>query len=465
MARPPTLFDEPGAEREPGADFELGPAGDRSIPGTPLAERLRPRTLEEVFGQEALLGEQGFLRRAIAGDRVPSLIFWGPPGSGKTTLARLLASSTSLRFVPFSAVTSGIKEVKEVMADAERLRRATGRRTLLFVDEIHRFNRAQQDAFLPYVEKGDIVLVGATTENPSFELNAALLSRCRVVPIAPLGTAALAELARRALADAERGLGGLGLEAEDEALATLAQLASGDARKLLNLVEAAATEGASTGASRLDSELVQRVAQRKVLLYDASGEEHFNLISALHKSVRESHADAALYWLARMLTAGEDPDYLARRLVRMAVEDVGLADPQALSVTLTAWQAFERMGSPEGDLALAQATVYLALAPKSVAVYRAFGEARRTVLEKPAEPVPPALRNAPTRLMKDLGYGRGYVYAPDTEEGVGGLECLPEAVAGSRFYQPKGEGFEAELAGRLKRFEEIRERAKKGRLG
>ncbi|HEX7184652.1 MAG TPA: replication-associated recombination protein A [Thermoanaerobaculia bacterium] len=421
---------------------------------------MRPRSLDELVGQAALVGENGFLRRAIAADRVPSLIFWGPPGSGKTTLARIIAAETSSQFVPFSAVTSGIKEVKEVMAEAVRLRRALGQRTLLFVDEIHRFNRAQQDAFLPYVERGDVVLVGATTENPSFELNAALLSRCRVVVLEPLGPAELVELMRRALAEPERGLGGSGVGADEDALESLAQLASGDARKALNLLELAVADAQSSGVPSVDAEAVRRVAQRKVLLYDKSGEEHFNLISALHKSLRESDPDAAIYWLARMLAAGEDPLYLARRMIRFASEDVGLADPQALPQAIAAWESYRRLGSPEGELALAQAALYLALAPKSVAVYEAYKAARRTVEERPADPVPMVIRNAPTRLMKDVGYGNGYVYAPHTEEGVGGIDCLPESLQGTRFYEPKGEGFEAEVKERLERYRGLRAKIK-----
>jgi putative ATPase len=443
---PRSLFDD----QEPPSSATRAEASPNAP--SPLAERMRPRTLGEVVGQAKVVGEDGFLRRAIVADRVPSLIFWGPPGSGKTTLARIIAADTSSHFVPFSAVTSGIKEVKEVMAEAVRLRKAQGRRTLLFVDEIHRFNRAQQDAFLPYLETGDVVRGGATTENPSFELNAALLSRCRVIVLEPLQPADLIDLMRRALRD------DLKMEADDEALEMLAQLASGDARRSLNLLELAAADAEGV---RIDPEAVRRVGQRKVLLYDKSGEEHFNLISALHKSLRESDPDAAVYWLARMLASGEDPHYLARRMVRFASEDVGLADPQALPQAMAAWEAYRRLGSPEGELALAQAAVYLALAPKSVALYDGYKSARRTVEKRPVDPVPMAIRNAPTRLMKDVGYGSGYVYAPHTEEGVGGLDCLPESLQGTRFYEPKGEGFEGELRARLESVRALREAVKK----
>jgi putative ATPase len=421
---------------------------------------MRPTGLDEMVGQEALVGPTGFLRRAIAEDRIPSLILWGPAGTGKTTLARIVASSTSSRFVPFSAVTSGIKEVKQVMQDAARYRRAEGRRTLLFVDEIHRFNRAQQDAFLPYVEAGDIVLVGATTENPSFELNSALLSRCKVVVLAPLADEDLVRILERALGDAERGLGRSKVVFDSAALATLARLAAGDARRALNLLELVLQDAEAQGVARVGAQGVEHVVQHRVALYDKSGEEHFNLISALHKSVRESDPDAALYWLARMLAGGEQPDYLARRLVRIAAEDIGLADPQAVSRAIAGWQAWERLGTPEGELALAQLVVDLALSPKSNAVYKAWGAARAAAADTAAAPVPMAIRNAPTKLLEELGYGAGYVYAPDTAEGVGGLECLPEALAGSRFYRPRGEGFEAELASRLERFRELRERAR-----
>jgi putative ATPase len=465
------LFDDqPGGATggaAPGAGAPGGPGGPSAGGGSPLAERMRPRNLDEMVGHPEVLGPDAFLRRAIAADRVPSLIFWGPPGSGKTTLARLVAAATSSLFVPFSAVTSGIKEVKEVMSEAARLRRAQGRRTLLFVDEIHRFNRSQQDAFLPYVERGDIVLVGATTENPSFEINAALLSRCRVVVLGPLSLDDLTLLMRRALADSERGLGGIEIAVDDEALAAVAQLASGDARRALNVLEAAVADAAEPAAPpadeppgtapRLDAAQVRRVAQRKVLLYDKAGEEHFNLISALHKSLRESDADAALYWLARMLAAGEEPLYLARRMIRFASEDIGLADPQALLQALAARDAYHLLGSPEGELALAQAAVYLALAPKSNAVYAGFNSALRTIEERPADPVPMSIRNAPTPLMKGLGYGAGYIYAHATEEGVGGLDCLPEAIAGTRFYDPRGRGFEEALKARLERYRALRE--------
>ena len=474
MARPRTLFDDLEA---PAPEPETGAAGSRiagpRIAGTPLAERLRPASLDEVVGQQDVVGRRGFLRRAIAEDRLPSMVFWGPPGSGKTTLARIAAKETASRFVPFSAVTSGIKEVKQVMADAARFRRAdavrgAGRGTLVFVDEIHRFNRAQQDAFLPYVERGDIMLVGATTENPSFEVNAALLSRCRVVVLQALSTEDLKLLMRRALADRDRGLGaavspdgGPGLELAGDALEMIAQLASGDARKALNLLELAVVDAASTGEARIGEREVERLAQRKVLLYDKAGEEHFNLISAFHKSLRESDPDAAIYWLVRMLEAGEEPLYVARRLVRFASEDVGLADPRALRQTLDAWDAYDRLGSPEGELAIAQATLYLAAAPKSNAVYRAYGAARRTVAERSADPVPMAIRNAPTRLMKDVGYGEGYVYAHDTEEGVGGLDCLPDSLRGTTFYRPTDRGIEARIKTRLEEFRRLRQRARR----
>ena len=455
-----TLFDdqEP-TPTSPGAS----PAAVSPAAGTPLAERLRPQSLDEMVGQAKVVGPDGFLCRAIADDRVPSLVLWGPPGTGKTTLAQILADETSCRYVPFSAVTSGIKDVKEVMRDAARFRQATGRRTLLFIDEIHRFNRAQQDAFLPYVERGDIVLVGATTENPSFEVNAALLSRCRVVVLEALAEAELVELLGRALGDAERGLG-VGpdeLVVAGDLLPAIARLASGDARRALNFLELLVEDARSTGRGKIEAEDLRRIEQKKILLYDKSGEEHFNLISALHKSLRESDADAGLYWLARMLESGEDPRYILRRLVRFASEDVGLAEPRAVARALDAWQSYERLGSPEGDLAIAQIVVYLALAPKSNAVYTAFKAARRTVAERPAEPPPMAIRNAPTKLMKEVGYGEGYVYAHDTDEGVGGIDCLPESLQGTRFYTPTQRGFEARLGEVLRELEERRQKARR----
>jgi putative ATPase len=411
---------------------------------------MRPQSIDEVVGQDHLLGPGRVLRAAMERGELHSMILWGPPGSGKTTLASLMAHVAGLRFVAFSAVLSGVKEIREVIAQAESERRRHGTGTVLFVDEIHRFNRAQQDAFLPHVEKGTIVLVGATTENPSFEVNSALLSRCRVYVLRPLGDEALVAILRRALANPERGLGHRTVEVSDEAVVLIAQLANGDARAALNILEVAVTLAPDDhGARRLTDGVIRDAAQRKTLLYDKSGEEHYNLISALHKSLRDSDPDASLYWLTRMLDSGEDPLYVARRLVRFASEDIGNADPRALTLTLAAKEAYDFLGSPEGELALAQATLYLALAPKSNAVYVAFGAARRDVAERPAEPVPLHIRNAPTRLMQDLGYGAGYQYAHDAPDARVDQDHLPESLRGREYYRPTDRGAEAALAKRL----------------
>jgi len=417
----------------------------------PLADRMRPASLDEIVGQEHLLGAGKVLRRALEAGELHSMILWGPPGSGKTTLALLMAQVAGAHFVAFSAVLSGVKEIRAVVADAETARARRGARTVLFVDEIHRFNRAQQDAFLPHVEKGTIILVGATTENPSFEVNSALLSRCRVYVLHALGEAELLAILRRALADAERGLAGLGPAVTDDALRFITALANGDARAALNILELAVVlSPADAGGRRVVTEqAIHEAAQKRALLYDKSGEEHYNLISALHKSLRDSDPDAALYWLARMLESGEDPLYLARRLVRFASEDVGNADPAALTQALAAKEAYDFLGSPEGELALAQATLYLAVAPKSNAVYVAFGEAQQDVRERPAEPVPLHIRNAPTRLMQDLGYGRGYQYAHDAPDARVPQEHLPEPLRGRQYYRPTDRGLEADIARRL----------------
>jgi len=426
-------------------------------PGTPLAERMRPRSLDEVVGQDALVGADGVLRRLADRREVPSLVLWGPPGCGKTTLARLLAAATGAEFVSFSAVLSGVKEARAVMEGARRLRAATGRRTVLFVDEVHRFNKAQQDAFLPYLETGDIVMFGATTENPSFELNAALLSRAKVYVLAPLGEPELVTLLGRALADGERGLGAAGLTLEGGTVELIAALADGDARVAYTVLEVAG-EAAGHGG-RLTQALVREVVQRRRAVYDKEGEEHYNLISALHKSLRNSDADASLYWLARMLEGGADPRFLARRLLRVASEDVGLADPRALEQAVAVAHAVEHVGMPECELALAQAVVYLALAPKSNALYTGYGAAKRLVADRPPYPVPLAIRNAPTRLMKELGYGDGYVYAHDTAEKVADLGCLPPELAGETIYRPTEEGWEKRIRERLAELRERRRRA------
>jgi len=430
--------------------FESNPLASQDVDKTrPLAERMRPRTLDDYIGQEHILGIGKPLRMQIERDQVGSMILWGPPGVGKTSLARLIAGKTRCDFVPFSAVTSGIKEVKTIMVDAERARKL-GRRTILFVDEIHRFNKSQQDAFLPYVERGDVILIGATTENPSFEVISALLSRSRVYSLRALTTEEVVMLLRTALEDRERGLGEKNVQLTDAQLEQIAIHSNGDARAAytaLELAAAAATDGAVT------QQVLEDVLQRKMLLYDKAGEEHFNLISALHKSVRSSDPDAALYWLARMLEAGEDRMYLARRLVRMAIEDIGLADPRAMEQAIAAMQTVHFLGIPEGDQALAQLAIYLSVAPKSDAAYSALNAAREKARSAVAEAVPMQLRNAPTRLMKDFGYGEGYKHAHQFEAGLSAMVCLPESLASTRFYEPTSRGIEARIRERM---EEIR---------
>ena len=431
---------------------------------TPLAQRMRPRSLDEVVGQEHLLALGKPLRLQIERDDPGSIIFWGPPGVGKTTLAQIIARVTKADFIEFSAVLAGIKEIKQVMADAAKAREF-GTRTIVFVDEIHRFNKAQQDAFLPHVEKGNIRLIGATTENPSFEIISALLSRARVYVLKPLTEEQIVVLLRRALLDRERGLGDMEVSADDDALAKIAAYSSGDARAAYNVLEISAKlaqDRAATGESAtITSEVVADALQKRILLYDKSGEEHYNLISALHKSVRNSDVDASLYWLGRMLASGEDPLYIARRVVRMAVEDVGLASPQALGITLSARDAYDFLGTPEGELALAQAVAYLALAPKSNAIYTAYGEVQEDVEKTAADPVPLHLRNAPTGLMKAFGYGKGYQYAHDLESKVADMQCLPDNLRDRRYFHPTDQGFERELRKRMDELARGREHAKK----
>ncbi len=414
----------------------------------PLAARLRPRDLGEYCGQKHLLGEGKVLRRLIESDSIGSMIFWGPPGVGKTTLARIIAGHTKADFIDFSAVTSGIKEIKQVMEQAERARRF-GKKTILFVDEIHRFNKAQQDAFLPFVERGSIILIGATTENPSFEVNGALLSRCKVFVLHALSTEEIEQLLRHALRDA-RGFGNQEVEIAPELLTAIANFSGGDARIALSTLEMAVLNGRIEGTKTVVSaEDVEQCTSKKSLLYDKKGEEHYNLISALHKSMRNSDPDAAVYWLARMLEAGEDPLYVARRVTRFAAEDVGLADPRALELAVAAFQACHMIGMPECTVHLAEAVVYLSLAPKSNAVYTAYGRARRDALTQLAEPVPLALRNAPTKLMKELDYGKDYQYAHDAADKLTNMQCLPDSLAGREYYTPTEEGAESRLAARL----------------
>ena len=429
MTYQPTIFEQPASE--------------------PLAARLRPRDLDEFFGQEHLLGKGKVLRRIIENDQVGSMIFWGPPGVGKTTLARIIARRTKAKFIDFSAVTSGIKEIKQVMNEAENARRF-GEKTILFVDEIHRFNKAQQDAFLPYVEKGSIILIGATTENPSFEVNGALLSRCKVFVLQALKQEDLVTLLKHALSD-ERGFGGQKITIGESALELIAAFANGDARSALSTLEMAVLNGDvdDKGAVTVTDETIEQCTSRKSLLYDKTGEEHYNLISALHKSMRNSDPDAAVYWLARMLEAGEDPIYIARRVTRFASEDVGLADPQALRLSVAAFEACRLIGMPECSVHLTEAVVYMSLAPKSNALYMAYEAAKKDALTMLAEPVPLVIRNAPTRLMKELDYGKGYIYAHDTEEKLSSMQCLPDSLAGKTYYRPTEEGREAAFKERL----------------
>jgi putative ATPase len=444
------LFDQPSTPQSEA----------RRIRNAPLAARMRPRNLAEYAGQEHLLAPGKPLRVQIERDDPASMIFWGPPGVGKTSLAKIIAETTQATFLEFSAVLSGIKEIKQVMAASEQASQM-GSRTILFVDEIHRFNKAQQDAFLPYVERGTIRLIGATTENPSFEVISALLSRCRVYVLQPLTEEQIVGLLHKALADRERGLGNLELTADDDALELIAGYSSGDCRNAYNALEIAAQLASErtaqhTTGGKIDRALAEEALQQRVLIYDKSGEEHYNLISALHKSVRNSDPDAALYWLGRMFAAGEDPMYLARRVIRMAVEDIGLAAPEALNLCLSARQTMEFLGSPEGDLALAEAVVYLAMAPKSNSVYMAYAAVRKDIENTRQEPVPLHLRNAPTKLMKELDYGKGYRYAHDEENKVADMDCLPPSLNGRRYFEPTQEGREKQLAHRLEELRRLR---------
>ena len=436
----------------------------------PLAERMRPTQLAEFVGQEHLMAEGKLLRQLIDSGRIPSLVLWGPPGSGKTTLATILAHATQANFVFFSAVLSGVKEIRQIVDQAQSLRTANGAQTILFVDEIHRFNKAQQDAFLPHVESGLLTLIGATTENPSFQITAPLLSRCQVLLLSPLPPEAIRQVMARALADPTAGLGSAHLRIDEAALNLLAEAADGDCRRALNLLETAAALALdqrsrtqeSDSPARITIDLVRETLQQRTLRYDAGGEEHYNLISALHKSLRDSDPDGAVYWLARMLTAGEDPLYLARRMIRFAAEDIGIADPQALRVALDGREAYHMLGSPEGELALAEVALYLATAPKSNAVYVAWGKARADIERTGSLPAPLHLRNAPTRLMRDIGYGKGYQYAHDDRDGLVLQEHLPPELAGATYYEPTNRGYEAVVRDRLNKWKAIlKQRANK----
>ncbi len=428
----------------------------------PLAARLRPQSLEEFCGQSHLIGEGKVLRRLIENDNVGSMIFWGPPGVGKTTLARIIANRTKAAFIDFSAVTSGIKEIKQVMEQAEQNRRF-GEKTILFVDEIHRFNKAQQDAFLPYVEKGSIVLIGATTENPSFEVNGALLSRCKVFVLHALSTEELCSLLTNALRD-KRGFGGQEIDIAPDLIETIARFANGDARNALSTLEMAVLNGQFDGVKTVvTTETIEQCTSKKSLLYDKSGEEHYNLISALHKSMRNSDPDAAVYWLARMLEAGEDPLYVARRIVRFASEDVGLADPRALEMCVAAYQACHFIGMPECSVHLTQAVVYLSVAPKSNALDVAYNLAKKDALTMLAEPVPLVIRNAPTKLMKELDYGKGYKYAHDYDGKITDMQCLPDSLVGKEYYFPTEEGLEGRFKSRLKEIKDWKDEQRKKR--
>ena len=439
-----SLFGDPPAQKPSAATGDV-----------PLPERLRPQALTEVVGLEELLGEGRFLRNAIENDRIPSMIFWGPPGSGKTTLARIIARTTRAQFVTFSATSSSIKDIRAIMEDARKMRQARGGKTIVFIDEIHRFNKAQQDAFLPYVEAGDIILIGATTENPSFEVNSALLSRSKVVVIPALDRTQVVAILRRAMDDPS--VRKYAIEVTDGALDFIAATSGGDARQALNSLQLV-VETASKKDSPIDIDKVKTILQRRSLMYDKSGDEHYNIISALHKSLRNGDADASVYWLARMLEGGEDPMYIARRMVRAASEDIGNADPQALVFAIAVQQTVHFLGMPEAGVALAQLVTYLAASPKSNAAYTGYNSAVREVRQGDNPPVPLHIRNAPTRLMKDLGYGSGYQYAHDLEEQTAAMNCLPDAIADHRFYEPKDAGAEAGMKERLERMRKARKK-------